>query len=262
MTKSKELDDEHILSITVMFVILMLTVAGNFLTILVTIKKRNFQKVRHYMITNLALSDVLIALVAIPFRLIQLFGSPWNEQKQNCLISISITIFFCNCSVLNLTLLSYDRYKSIIKPFSYEQIPRVNNFWRPVLINWVIAAFISLLPFMGWRRHLHDIHGAHEVALCRYLAVLDIHYVIFVFVTAVFAPFFVMVGVYIRIYCVSRVQVGKICHSIVLGTYNNAFIHENTNNEVQQNEQQRSKQARFGASPRVFKALSNKGRSS
>ena len=187
--------------VTGMFLILIFSVSGNILTIAATYRFSNLRTRTHYLIANLALSDILISMLAAPLRIVQSFGSLWSTRIDNCKIVIVLTLFFCNASVLNLTLVSIDRAISIASPLTYNLTSKGMKLICQIGASWLLAVLISILPFLGfgWQESNRHVTKDGSVEICRYLSILDERYAIFVFTIAVFAPFLVMMGCYIYI---------------------------------------------------------------
>ncbi len=193
-------DAEYYFTIIGMCLVLFVAIFGNVITIMATCKFHTLQTNTHILIANLAISDILIASLAAPLRLVDLSGSKWSNKIDNCRVIITLTSFFCNASVLNLTLISIDRAKSIVSPLTYNHAANRTRLTAQILISWVLAIIISFLPYAGYGwidNGNNSTNGIVEV--CRYLTVLDKYYVLFVFTTAVFVPFLIMVISYIYI---------------------------------------------------------------
>ena len=193
-----------------MFLILLFAISGNILTVVASCRFSNLRSKTHFLIINLAISDILISVLAAPLRIMQFYGSFWSNQVDNCRVVIVLTLFFCNASVLNLTLISIDRAISIVSPLTYNHHFGNIRFGCGIAGCWLFAIIISILPFMGfgWQ---HGITGeVKEVYICRYLSILDAHYVLFVFGTTVFGPFLIMIICYVYIFRVAIRHVRKI----------------------------------------------------
>ena len=192
---------DNILMVTGMFIILLFSVVGNVLTITATCRFSNLRTRTHFLIANLAVSDIFISLLAAPLRIVQSFGSLWSNKINNCKVVIVLTLFFCNASVLNLTLISIDRAISIASPLTYNHSSQNIKLVCQIVASWLLAVIISVLPFIGfgWQSSSAVYTEKETVEICRYLSILDKSYVIFVFVTAVFIPFFIMMGCYVYI---------------------------------------------------------------
>ncbi len=197
-------DAEHYLAVVGMCLILFVAIVGNVLTILATIKFATLQTRTHFLIVNLAVSDMMVACLAAPLRIVQLFGSQFSNDLDNCKAIVTLTLFFCNLSVLNLTMISIDRALSIASPLTYNHRCNKSKLFAQIMVSWLLAIVISILPFAGygWKSDAnYAVKG--EVKVCRYLSVLDKNYVILVFATAVFWPFLVMIACYVYIFRVA-----------------------------------------------------------
>eukprot|EP00794_Sanderia_malayensis_P003290 gene3290-3773_t len=195
---------EFYLTIIGMCVFIFIAIFGNVITIIATFRFESLQTKTHILIANLAVSDILIASLAAPLRLVELSGSTWSKQVSNCRIIITLTSFFCNASVLNLTLISIDRAHSIVSPLTYNHGSHPMKLVGQIICSWLLAVVISFLPFAGYGWKDGSITAANStVAVCRYLSVLDKYYVLFVFGSAVFGPFLIMVVAYMYIFRVA-----------------------------------------------------------
>ena len=191
-------DAEYYVTTVVMFLIVFFAIFGNIITIIATYRFNTLQTRTHILIANLAVSDLFIAVLAAPIRLVQIYDSTWANKVDNCRAVISLTLFFCNASVFNLTLISIDRALSIVAPLRYNHSASQLRLVGQIAISWLIAVVISALPFVGfgWISHGND----RAVDSCRYLAVFDETYVLFVFGIAVFGPFLIMTISYVYIF--------------------------------------------------------------
>ena len=216
MTNSEDI--ETILTIIAMFIIIPVTIIGNFLTVYATIRFPYLQTQTYILIANLAVSDLLLGLLAVPLRLAQLFGSNWSNNETHCKISISFTLMFCNGSVLNLTLLTLDRVFSIAFPMTYSDTQKqkyLTSIGIPLM--WLLSILIAFMPYIGWGS-VSSSSVNSTVDICRYLAVLDQNFVIMVFAATVFLPLMVMLVSYIYIFQISRHHLMKII-SLENGVY-------------------------------------------
>ena len=216
-------DTENMLIVIGMFLLLLLSVVGNTLTLAATYKFSNLRTRTNFLIANLAVSDLLVSLLAAPLRIVQSSGSLWSNKLDNCKIIIILTLFFCNASVLNLTLISIDRAVSIASPLTYNHSTGSMRFACKILTSWFIAIVISILPFLGFGWQNSDEGSAMKgtVDMCRYLSILEKNYVIFVFTTAVFVPFFIMIGCYVYILRTALAHLRRI-HAIEKSVRRNA----------------------------------------
>ena len=97
--------------------IFMLGVFGNVLVCFVVARNRQMQTVTNLFITNLALSDVLLCVLAIPFTPLYTFLGRWIFGRTLCHLvpyAQGVSVYI---STLTLTSIAIDRFMVIIYPF-------------------------------------------------------------------------------------------------------------------------------------------------
>ncbi|GAB6031556.1 hypothetical protein CHUAL_009321 [Chamberlinius hualienensis] len=98
-------------------IIFILGVFGNVLVCYVVMRNKAMQSVTNFFITNLALSDILNCLLAVPFTPIYTFMGEWIFGSMLCNLlpfSQGVSIYI---STLTLTSIAIDRFFVIIYPF-------------------------------------------------------------------------------------------------------------------------------------------------
>ncbi|XP_027523836.1 5-hydroxytryptamine receptor 6 isoform X1 [Corapipo altera] len=131
--------------------IILLTTAGNFLLILLIITQRSLRNTSNYFLVSLFMSDLMVGLVVMPpATLNQLYGR-WVLRGDFCSLWASFDVMCCSASILNLCIISLDRYLLIISPLKYKmRMTSCRALWL-VLATWTVAALASFLPIkMGW----------------------------------------------------------------------------------------------------------------
>ena len=108
----------------------------------VVCRKKSMQSVTNLFIMNLALSDILMCLLAVPFTPISFFQEYWILGEFLChLIPFSLTISVYVSTLTSLAI-AIDRYFVIVHPFK----PRMKLGVCILLIGviWVVSISISL----------------------------------------------------------------------------------------------------------------------
>ena len=123
-------------------VIFLLGVSGNALVVYVVVRNKTMQTITNIFITNLAVSDILMCLLAVPFTPLGYFLRSWVFGEALCHIvpmSLGICVYV---STLTSTAIAVDRYFVIVYPFK----PRMKVFVCLLMIVaiWVISISISL----------------------------------------------------------------------------------------------------------------------
>ncbi|ELK28114.1 D(1B) dopamine receptor [Myotis davidii] len=80
----------------------------------------------HMFIVSLAVSDLFVALLVMPWKAVAEVAGHWPFGAF-CDVWVAFDIMCSTASILNLCIISVDRYWAISRPFSYQQrmTPRV-----------------------------------------------------------------------------------------------------------------------------------------
>lgn len=139
--------------------IILLTAAGNFLLILLIVTQRSLRNTSNYFLVSLFMSDLMVGLVVMPPAMLnQLYGR-WVLHGDFCSLWSSFDVMCCSASILNLCIISLDRYLLIISPLKYKLRMTSCRALGLILATWTLAALASFLPIkMGWHKLDFEVH--------------------------------------------------------------------------------------------------------
>ncbi|XP_017090128.2 prolactin-releasing peptide receptor [Drosophila bipectinata] len=124
--------------------VFVLGVFGNVLVCYVVLRNRAMQTVTNIFITNLALSDILLCVLAVPFTPLYTFMGRWAFGRTLC----HLVSFAQGCSIyistLTLTSIAIDRYFVIIYPFHPRM--KLSTCIGIIVSIWVIA-LLATVPY-------------------------------------------------------------------------------------------------------------------
>lgn len=100
-------------------VVAVFAVIGNALVTLVFYRERRLRRRTNYYIISLAIADLLVGLLGIPFAILANLGLPRNLYA--CLFTVSLLIVLCTISIFCLVAVSVDRYWAILHPMGYSR---------------------------------------------------------------------------------------------------------------------------------------------
>lgn len=95
------------------------TVLGNVLVCTAVSIVRKLRTPSNLLIVSLAVSDLLVALLDMPFATAYEVMDRWVFGETICDIWTSLDVLLCTASILNLCMISIDRYFVITRPFQY-----------------------------------------------------------------------------------------------------------------------------------------------
>ncbi|XP_034029219.1 5-hydroxytryptamine receptor 6 [Thalassophryne amazonica] len=132
-------------------VIILMTVCGNLLLIAVVFAHRSLRCTSNCFLVSLFLSDLMVALVVMPPAMLNEICGAWVLWPAFCPVWLCFDVMCCSASILNLCVISLDRYLFIISPLRYKQRMTPPRALLLVAAAWGLAALTSFLPIeMKW----------------------------------------------------------------------------------------------------------------
>ncbi|VEL36810.1 unnamed protein product, partial [Protopolystoma xenopodis] len=123
-------------------IVFFLGLPGNILVVHVVLRTKAMQTITNLFITNLAISDILMTLVATPFTPFALYVDSWTLPDALCKLlptTMGVSVYV---STLTSTAIAVDRYFVIVHPF----VLRMKKWLCLIIIItvWTIAILISM----------------------------------------------------------------------------------------------------------------------
>lgn len=128
---------------TLEIIVALVAVVGNAMVIHVFRRDRRLRRRTNYYIVSLALADLLVGLLGIPFAILASVGQPRNLHA--CLFTVSLLVMLCTISIFCLVAVSVDRYWAILHPMCYSRNVRTRT-----AIGEYILLFIPNVRFHTW----------------------------------------------------------------------------------------------------------------
>ena len=132
-----------------MCIVIVITVLSNSIVIITIRISRELRRVTYYLIINLGISDMSVALLSMPFWISYLLTG-WPNSKSGAIYSvwICLDILSRTCSIMNLAVISIERYIFIIYPLRYENIVRKRRAWLAVAFVLTYGIFTACLGYV------------------------------------------------------------------------------------------------------------------
>lgn len=130
----------------VLLSLIFFTVAGNVMVLIAVFANRKLRTVSNMFIVSLSLTDLFVGtIVMIPAALNEVFGK-WLLAREFCSIWVSFDVMLTSASILNVCLISIDRYIAIMTPLRYRAIMTNRRAIFMLLVVWGIAVLSSFVP--------------------------------------------------------------------------------------------------------------------
>uniref|UniRef100_A0A8D0EF87 D(1B) dopamine receptor n=1 Tax=Salvator merianae TaxID=96440 RepID=A0A8D0EF87_SALMN len=129
------------------------TLLGNVLVCVAILGSRHLRaKVTNIFIVSLAVSDLLVALLVMPWKAVTEVAGYWPFGAF-CNVWVAFDIMCSTASILNLCVISVDRYWAISSPFRYERKMTQRVALVMISLAWALSVLISFIPVqLNWHR--------------------------------------------------------------------------------------------------------------
>ncbi|KAI1887380.1 hypothetical protein AGOR_G00189710 [Albula goreensis] len=195
-------DVEKIVIGIVLSIITLTTIGGNLLVIISVCIVKKLRQPSNYLVVSLAAADLSVALAVMPFVIItDLVGGEWLFGKVFCNVFIAMDVMCCTASIMNLCLISVDRYLGIMRPLTYPVRQNGKLMAKMVLTVWLLSASITLPPLFGWATNV----TVERVCLISQ----DLGYTVYSTAVAFYIPTAVMLFMYYRIYRAAQISAAR-----------------------------------------------------
>ncbi|XP_014467942.1 PREDICTED: dopamine D2-like receptor isoform X5 [Dinoponera quadriceps] len=133
----------------ILVIVPCLTLFGNVLVILAVVRERTLQTVTNYFIVSLAVADLLVAVLVMPFAVYVLVNGSWSLPGFVCDFYIAMDVTCSTSSIFNLVAISIDRYIAVTQPIKYAKHKNNRRVWLTILLVWAISAAIGSPIVLG-----------------------------------------------------------------------------------------------------------------
>jgi len=186
--------------------ILLVSLAGNTVIGIIVYKTRTMRKPINFLIVNMAMSDLLFPIFAIPWDIQGLYTNSWliggSLGQALCKLVIFFPCVSFGVSVQSLVLIAVDRFGAVVYPLRSPLISsRLCSFF--ILATWIVALaffspFLFTIKVFEFSDELFCLELPWEVAFREFSSEKNYHvswYVIFIFI-----PLLLTTILYITIY--------------------------------------------------------------
>ncbi|XP_003794803.1 D(2) dopamine receptor isoform X2 [Otolemur garnettii] len=179
---------------TLLTLLIVVIVFGNVLVCMAVSREKALQTTTNYLIVSLAVADLLVATLVMPWVVYLEVVGEWKFSRIHCDIFVTLDVMMCTASILNLCAISIDRYTAVAMPMLYNtRYSSKRRVTVMIAIVWVLSFTISCPLLFGLNNT-----DQNECIIA------NPAFVVYSSIVSFYVPFIVTLLVYIKIYIVLR----------------------------------------------------------
>ncbi|XP_030630790.1 alpha-1D adrenergic receptor-like [Chanos chanos] len=178
-------------------VFISFAIVGNILVILSVLCNRHLRTVTNFFIVNLAVADLLLSLMVLPFSATMEVLDCWVFGRAFCNVWAAVDVLCCTASILSLCMISIDRYIGVKHCLTYPTIVTERRAAMALVVLWCASMVVSIGPLMGWKEPPPS--DDHECNITQ-----EPGYALFSSLLSFYLPLTIILAMYFRIYVVAR----------------------------------------------------------
>ncbi|XP_038610037.1 D(2) dopamine receptor isoform X1 [Tachyglossus aculeatus] len=174
--------------------LIFVIVFGNVLVCMAVSREKALQTTTNYLIVSLAVADLLVASLVMPWVVYLEVVGEWRFSRIHCDIFVTLDVMMCTASILNLCAISIDRYTAVAMPMLYNtRYSSKRRVTVMITVVWVLSFAISCPLLFGLN------NTAQNECI-----IANPAFVVYSSVVSFYVPFIVTLLVYVQIYIVLR----------------------------------------------------------
>ena len=169
-------------------ILILVSFCGNAVVCFIVYRKPQMRSAINLLLANMALSDILVSILCMPFPFITLLSGEWLFGHDVCEIHNFLLEYLSAVAILILLIMSGDRYMIIVKRRDKLTAKFSKLF---IALVWVIPCVIALLPITGLGNYKLQ-HGHIQCSLSIANKTYDLAYLVIKFSVNFLCPSIIM----------------------------------------------------------------------
>lgn len=129
----------------------LITIIGNILVIVSFKVNRKLKTVNNYFLLSLAFADLIIGVISMNLYTAYIVMGQWAMGNWACDFWLAIDYVASNASVMNLLVISFDRYFSITRPLTYRAKRTTKRAGLMIGLAWLVSLILWAPAILFWQ---------------------------------------------------------------------------------------------------------------
>ncbi|KAL6478073.1 hypothetical protein MHYP_G00139080 [Metynnis hypsauchen] len=136
---------------TVSAIVSLITIIGNVLVMLSFKVNSQLKTVNNYYLLSLAFADLIIGIFSMNLYTSYILMGYWSLGNLACDLWLALDYVASNASVMNLLVISFDRYFSITRPLTYRAKRTPKRAGIMIGLAWLVSFVLWAPPILCWQ---------------------------------------------------------------------------------------------------------------
>lgn len=129
----------------------LVTIIGNVLVVVSFKVNRQLKTVNNYFLLSLAVADLIIGVISMNLYTAYLVMGYWAMGSWACDLWLAIDYVASNASVMNLLVISFDRYFSVTRPLTYRAKRTTKRAGIMIGLAWFVSLVLWAPAILLWQ---------------------------------------------------------------------------------------------------------------